>query len=156
MKKTIVCIDEFTSLSTNDIYCISKIEWWLLKYEPEYLTAKSLIDALQFDSIFYQSSGGHQEEFQIIDLFEKLLEMSDCHKNEIYFKEQLVTYNELKNDVGELNNWLETHYLDIDGQQSKFNMLFADNRELRDYNFAIQLRSSLKICLVIVFTPPIL
>jgi len=152
MNNTILITQAITGLkhlSENDIYPISKIEWWLLKYEADYQDVKSIINAIPNDFTLPRISKKYHTEYQFIDLFERLQEVSICHRNETYFKEQLALYDEVKNNVSELNNWLATHYLGAGEQQSKFGALFFDNRELTDYNFNIYLPISLKLSIVV-------
>ncbi len=142
-------IKELKNLSENNTYSISKIEWWLLKYRGEYQNGNSVINAIPSSFTYPRISPKYQEEFNFKDLYERLEEVSICYKNETHFKEQLAVYNKVKNNVSELNNWLATHYLDAGKQQSKFRMLFADNRELIDYSFKIHLPTSLNLSVMV-------
>lgn len=141
MISSLLSITEFKSLFVDDIISVTKIQWWLLKYESDYLEIKDSFINKEFEYVFYRIRGKDQEEFSFIDLFEKLQEVSDCHKNEKYFKDELEVYDTIKNDVTKLNSWLENHSLDTKGRQSEFRMLFSDNSELLGYNFNIEIKS---------------
>ena len=142
-------LENLKSLTKDNTYSIVKIEWWLLKYKGEYQYTNSVIDAIPSSFTYPRISPKYQEEFNFKDLYERLEEVSICYKNETHFKEQLAVYNKVKNNVSELNNWLATHYLDAGKQQSKFRILFADNRELIDYSFKIHLPTSLNLSVIV-------
>lgn len=140
-------LEELKSLSKDGIYSIDKICWWLLKYEEEYQRINSIISSIP--GRYPSFTPKYQDEFNLKDLYKSLEEVSVCYTNETYFEEQLKVYNEVKNNVSELENWLATNYLDIGGQQCKFTILFGDTRELTDYSFKIHLPRALNLSVIV-------
>jgi len=138
-------------LIEGDYINLSKLDWWLLKYESAYQDAISTIEAIPSDYTFPRIGDRYTLEFQLKDLYELLEEVSVCHGNEVYFEEQLELYDEVGNNVTEQSSWLEVHKLTAPEEQEIFLNLFADSRELSGYrselimplglNFSIKINS---------------
>lgn len=123
-----------------DLY---KLDWWLLKYESAYQDVISVIETIPSDYTFPSIGDRHTYEFQLKNLYELLEEVSACHRNEAYFKEQLELYDEVSNNVTELSSWLESHKLTPSEEQIRFLDFFADNRELSGYRSRVIMPSNL-------------
>jgi hypothetical protein len=151
-------IRELKSLSEKGIYKKSKLKWWLQKYADQYtyfIKGRENRDAM---AITYRADARPEvKEFihlenkinTFLDTYETLENVIELYANETYYKEQIVAYNKVKNNVSELNNWLATQYLDTGKQQSDFKILFGDNRELIDYSFKIHFPLSLNLSLIV-------
>jgi len=126
-------------LIEGDYINLSKLDWWLLKYESAYQDAISTIEAIPSDYTFPRIGDRYTLEFQLKDLYELLEEVSVCHGNEVYFEEQLELYDEVSNNVTKRNSWLERHKLNPSEEQTKFINQFADSREVTGCNFELSL-----------------
>lgn len=139
-KKT-KAINELQNLAQEKHLGISKIEWWLLKFEPLFNDTIEQIDSIPNPSRFPRL--GYSEEmygelFQFEDLFKLLQEISICHRNEVYFKRKLNTYNEVSNNVKLLTEWLYSSKKKSK-EQSLFKSLFQDTRVLKNYKLDVKL-----------------
>nr|WP_321221376.1 hypothetical protein [uncultured Psychroserpens sp.] len=105
-------ISEFESLSDKGIYCIAKIKWWLLKLEDEYNNMReeeserhmSFIDKNWVKLPHYFDSRTPEEKF--LNLFDTLNSISELHREEDYFKEEMAIYKVIKNDFEKVKKWL--------------------------------------------------
>jgi hypothetical protein len=78
---------------------ISKLDWWLLKYDSAYQDAISIIKAIPSDYTFPRIGDRYTSEFKLKDLYEFLEEVTACHRNETYFKKQLEIHDEVNTSV---------------------------------------------------------
>lgn len=142
-------IQELKSLASNDVYSKDKIELWLLKHEMVY---KKLIKDLntlneEFPDAYIRNHSMLKNEAQFLDIYEVLLDIIDCYKNETYYKGQVEFYHQIKNDEPELRSWLWMHKFDEGKMQSKFNQLFQNNTVLTGYEFVIRYPFSLPVAI---------
>ncbi len=132
-------IIELKSLNQEKYLGISKIEWWLLKFEPLFNDTiqqiKSIPNPSPFPRLGY-SEEMYGELFQFKDLFKLLQEISICYRNEVYFKRKLNTYNEVSNNVKLLTEWLYLSKKESK-EQSLFKSLFQDTRALKNYKLDV-------------------
>lgn len=105
-------IKEFESLSSDGIYSISKIEFWLLKYYDEYNRIKEkeserfvyFIDAKEIRLPDHIEVKTVNEFF--LHFYDTLIKVTELHKNENYFKSEMAIYNSIKNTPEEIKKWL--------------------------------------------------
>lgn len=126
-------------LLEDEYLYLPKIEWWLLKYESAYQDVISSIEAIPSDYTFPRIGDRYASEFMLKDLYELLEGVSVCYRNEAYFNNQLELYDEVSNNVTELNSWLDIHKLIVPKEQSIFMGLFADIRGVKGYNYELRL-----------------
>ena len=96
----------------NNIFSIDKINWWLLKFSNLY---KEIYEDLYSKHWFkFQDGttarlppfGKVSREEQFLNLFDALNEISQFHRNEEYFKRQLLAFHQVKDSQLKLKNWL--------------------------------------------------
>ncbi|WP_417859774.1 hypothetical protein [Winogradskyella sediminis] len=105
-------ISEFESLSDKGIYCIAKIEWWLLKLQDEYNNMReeeskhhmTFIEKNWVKLPHYFDSRTPEEKF--LHLYDTLDTISELHKDEKYFKQEMAIYKAIKNDSEKVKKWL--------------------------------------------------
>ena len=100
MKEIVACIEEFTSLSSNDIYSMSKIEWWLLKNHDLYKHVREIESNkycynIDGRNVRLPDFGEPTAEEKFLNFYEALEIVSDFHRNENYFKQEMSTYNNI-------------------------------------------------------------
>ena len=98
----IKALNEFKSFRQDNIYSISKIELWLLKYGDYYKDLKSYWVCSNKGCLL--KYGGYcfckhkAEEDKFLELFEELNKVTQYHRKENYFKQELETYFKVKDD----------------------------------------------------------
>ncbi|MFB9055357.1 hypothetical protein ACFFU9_01265 [Mariniflexile ostreae] len=93
-------IEELKSLSNEGIYTRGKIDWWLLKHELRYISLSRDFDTLkvEFPKADIHNHKMLKKESQFIKLYEKLLEVSDYHRNNENYQEP-IDLNKIINDI---------------------------------------------------------
>ncbi|WP_370477210.1 hypothetical protein [Tamlana flava] len=114
-------ISELKRLNNNGKIKISQIEWWLLKYSDLF---KKTYDFVYSQHLFTDDDGtvirlppfGKPTDHEIfLDLYEALDKISDFHRYEKYFEQELIEYEKIKNSPPNLKNWLANNeYLGAD------------------------------------------
>ena len=91
---------------------MAKIEWWLLKHESNYSYVKAIENIKNTfevdgkDVILPSLQNPPSEEERFICLFEALEKLSQLHKNENYFKQEMAIYISIKENTEKLKLWL--------------------------------------------------
>lgn len=155
MNGTFANIQELESLSSDSIFSISKIEWWLLKYKDEYLKAKQMNSSRHLYKIDWRvvrlpdNIGNPTDEEKFIDVYESLDNLSKLHRNENYYKQEMAIYKGIENEPFKVKQWLKkneklgaedyvcflTDYLDYDTdvKVNHLSIFFLNNEELEVY-----------------------
>jgi len=147
-------IKELENLSDNGVFNRNKIEWWLLKYDEDYqhyyndketrskmkITCRADVSSHRKESIDLLNKIN-----VFLDTYEVLDKVSEFFRNELYFKDEVVFYNSIKNDLKQLNSWLEIHELDKANKYAEFVSLFQNTSTLSGYGFEIFYPFSLPI-----------
>ena len=106
-------LNEILSFFTSQkVFKISKIEWWLLKYSEFY---KRTSDFVYSQHLFKMDDGStvrlpplgeptDQEKF--LDLYKALDTICGFHRNEKYFEQELTEYKKIKDSQSGLKNWI--------------------------------------------------
>src|SRR5690606_7778884 len=105
-------VKEFESLPSDGTYSLATIEWWLLKYQDEYNRIKEeeskrfmyLIDGKWVRLPDYLDARTPNEKF--LHIYETLNIVTEFHKEEDYFKQQMAIYKRIKNDSQKVKEWL--------------------------------------------------
>lgn len=111
MRNNYSLIEEFISLSSDGVFSMVKIEWWLLKHGNDYKNIKgieSVKNIVEFEGkeIVLPSLKKPSEEERFLDLYEVLEKLSRLHRNETYFKQEMAIYKEIKNKSKKAQDWL--------------------------------------------------
>ena len=129
-----IIIAELAELSEVGKIKMPQIEWWLLKYSELYKITYGHVHSqhlfeLEDGSIVRLPPFGKPTDQEIfLDLYKALDTISEFHRNEKYFKQEMVTYNKIKHSHSDLKNWAVknenlgadkyvcflVHYLDYD------------------------------------------
>lgn len=146
---------ELLNLSSVSVFRIAQIEWWLLKYEGEY----KRIHQIEQSKYLYEIDGEvvrlpdyigcRTDEEKFIDTYQRLDELTQLHKNEEYFKQEMAIYQKVKNNPDLVQDWLKkneqfgtkdyilflTEYLDyiIDNTEYHLKVFFLGDKELEVY-----------------------
>ena len=104
-------INELYSFS-DGIYSIATIKRWLLKYQVEYENIKEeeskrfmyFIDDNWVRLPDYYDSRTPNERF--LKIYDTLNKITDFHKQENYFKQEMAIYKNIKNDHQKVKKWL--------------------------------------------------
>ncbi|RYH74440.1 hypothetical protein EVU94_05300 [Flavobacteriaceae bacterium 144Ye] len=132
-----IYIQELNSLVNGTTYNISKIEWWLLKYQDEYNRIKEeesnrfmyFIDDKWVRLPDYFDARTPNEKF--LKIYNTLNEITDLHKHENYFKQEMAIYKGIKNQSEKVKEWLaKNEHLGA----KKYFMFSLDN----DYGISIE------------------
>ncbi|WP_298342228.1 hypothetical protein [uncultured Algibacter sp.] len=105
-------LKELSTLSSDGIYTMAKIEWWLLKYEKAYHHIKSIEDykntiLLNEEEVVLPSLiNPPSEEEKFLYLYEALEKLSCFHQNENYFKQEMAIYKGIENEPQKVGKWL--------------------------------------------------
>ncbi|WP_179009622.1 hypothetical protein [Winogradskyella forsetii] len=102
---------KFESLALDGIYRMSKIKWWLLEYDNEYKQVKVeeskrfmyFIDGNWVRLPDYFDSRTPEDKF--LKLYEVLSEISNHHRNEDYFKNELAIYKKIHFNPKKVIEW---------------------------------------------------
>lgn len=91
---------------------MDRIEWWLLKYSDLY---KETYDFFYSQYLFELDDGTilrdppfgkPTDKERFLAVFKALDEISEFHKNEVYFEKEMIEYNEIKKSQTTLKNWV--------------------------------------------------
>lgn len=110
MKTNFSAVSSF--FNEQKIFSINKIEWWLLKYSEFY---KKTYDFVYSQHLFTTDDGSvirlpsfgkptDQEKF--LDLYKALDTISEFHRNEKYFEQELIEYQKIKSSQTDLKKWV--------------------------------------------------
>lgn len=103
---------EFKDLMSNNKISISKIEWWLLKYSAIYKETHDLFYSKYWfeldDETFIRvpPCGKPTLKEKFLELYSALDTISDFHRNENYFKQEMNEYNKIKHSHQDLKIWI--------------------------------------------------
>lgn len=100
------------SLTIDGIISMPKIEWWLLKYHDDYKKIKEedskhfmhLIDGKWVRLPDYFDARTPKEKF--LEIYDALIEISEFHRNEDYFRNEIAIYKRIENHTKKLIKWL--------------------------------------------------
>ena len=147
-------LNEILSFFTSQkVFKISKIEWWLLKYSEFY---KRTSDFVYSQHLFKMDDGStvrlppfgeptDQEKF--LDLYKALDIICEFHRNEKYFKQELTDYQKIKDSQSDLKKWIAKNeclgaekyicflvdYLDYSENAEHLNIYVHSSKELEIY-----------------------
>jgi hypothetical protein len=139
-------IVELENLSENSIYKRDKIEWWLLKYDEVYKYYYNDKETRSKMKITYRADASSHRKESIdllnkinvfLDTYEVLDKVSEFYRNELYFKDEVVFYKSIKDDIKEQNSWLEIHELGKVNKYDEFISLFQNTSKSSGYEFEI-------------------
>jgi len=102
----------FLFFKNKKVFSINKIEYWLLKYSDFYITTYEFV----YNQHLFKSDDGStvrlpnlkettDQEF-FLNLYKALDTISQFHRNESYFEQELIKYEKIKNSQSDLKNWL--------------------------------------------------
>lgn len=148
-------ISELFELKKNGTLSISIIEWWLLKYSEFY---KKTYDFVYSQHLFTTDDGSvirlppfgkPTDKEKFLDLYIALDTISEFHRNEKYFQQELTEYQKIKNSHSDLKKWVAKNenlgadkyvcflidYLDYDenDQEEHLNVYVSSLKELEIY-----------------------
>lgn len=140
-------------LTENQPNSMNKIEWWLLKYSDFYkkntdfetnqhLTTMENSSTLRLP-IFKEPTD--QEQF--LYLYKALNTISDFHRNEKYFENELIEYHKINSSQADLEKWVAKNknlvtkkyvcflidYLDYSENAEHLNIFVHSSKELNIY-----------------------
>jgi hypothetical protein len=144
---------DLKDLSASNIYQIPQIEWWLLKYSDFY---KKTYDFVYNQHLFKMDDGTTvrlppfgepTEQERFLDLYKALDTISEFHRNEKYFKQELTEYQKNKDSQSDLKNWIAKNedlgaekyvcflvdYLDYSENAEHLNIYVHSSKELEIY-----------------------
>ena len=131
---------ELESLSQQGLYRKDSIQYWLLKHRIIYKTLNKDIDTLnkEFPNSYIRNYYAFKDESKFLDTYEVLLEVLKCYKKELYFKEQIVFYNDIKDNGAHFNSWLSKKKVSENKFISQFNQMFQNTTMPSGYEFIIR------------------
>lgn len=98
-------IKELQNLS-KDVYSINHLYWWTLKYEYLYKRAKETKNLGSCYGSLPCACTSDNPESIFISFYEGLFQMTEFHKHENYFQEELKNYNSIAGDEEKLKEWV--------------------------------------------------
>ena len=110
-----VFLEELLQLNKNKIFSINRIEWWLLKYSNFY---RQVLDFIESEKEIFEL--GHRSnvrlpplkeatsnsEKKFLILYEALDTVSEFHRYEKYFQQEILKYHKIKYSKSDLKNWV--------------------------------------------------
>lgn len=88
---------------------MNKIEWWLLKYSDQFIEIENVKHSYELDAGFVVKRPLFLEVTEnqtFLGLFNALNNLSNFHRFENYFKEQMSDYKNIKSSQVGLKEWL--------------------------------------------------
>lgn len=105
----------------NNILSMPMIEWWLLKYSDHYKSAydffynQNLYEIEEGSIMRLNLFGKPTDQKKFLELYEALDKVSGYHRNEAYFKHEMVEYKKIKDSKSDLKKWvMKNEYLGAD------------------------------------------
>lgn len=104
-------LNDLQQLKSSGIYTIEKIEFWLLKYSNSYKSIHNFIYSQHLSNLEDGSTvrlppfTKVSKEEIFIDLYDALVTISGFHRNEKYFKQEMLAYQKIKNSFSNLRFW---------------------------------------------------
>lgn len=125
-QKYAIPLQEYKSFIAQNKCKMEAIELWLKKYNHFYTNAVKDVNN-KVDLLV-------DKEFEV--LYGKLSILSLLYQKETYFKEQINTYNKVKDSVSKLEQWFNFQYKNKDKYQL-FSSVFYDSRELSHFKLKL-------------------
>lgn len=125
-KKYAIPLQEYKSFIAQNKCKMEAIELWLKKYNHFYTNAVKDVNN-KVDLLV-------DKEFEV--LYSKLSILSLLYQKETYFKEQINTYNKVKDSVSKLEQWFNFQNKNKDKYQL-FSSVFYDSRELSHFKLEL-------------------
>ncbi len=103
---------ELLGLSVSGVFRMPIMQRWLLKYSDLYKNtyesfySKHLYTDHDGSTIRLPPLGKPTDEENFLYLYESLIRISDLHANEIYFEQEMVEYDKIKNSPFLINTWI--------------------------------------------------
>lgn len=129
-QKYSIPIQEYKAFCSQDTCSLKAIEIWLEKHKDFYNETVELLKNNNLNSVELLIT----KEFEI--LYGKLSILSLLHQKETYFKEQIQTYNKIKDSVSKLEEWFAFQY-ENKNEYQLFSSVFYDSRELSHFNLKL-------------------
>lgn len=125
-KKYAIPKQEYKTLCKLKQCEIKTIDLWLKKHNHTYKDTVEFLKKSNLNSVEILI----RKEFEV--LYGKLSILSLLHQKETYFKEQINTYNKIKDSVSKLEEWFNYQHKNKDKYQF-FSSVFYDSRELSHF-----------------------
>ena len=142
-------IEELDSLP-DGTYSLAAIEWWLLKYQDEYNRIKEeeskrfmyFIDGKWVRLPDYFEARTSNEKF--LEIYDSLNKITDFHKQENYFKQEMAIYKSLKNNPEKVKEWLakNEHFGANEYLMFSLENESGINIDREDFKYAIQFKET--------------
>ena len=168
-------IKELESLPSDGIYSLATIEWWLLKYQDEYNRIKEeeskrfmyFIDGKWVRLPDYFDVRTLNEKF--LRIYNTLNKISDLHKHENYFKQEIAIYKEIENKPDLVKQWIKNNekygpeeypdimpYLDYNkqGEVFRLSVYFSKDDDLKVYIDKVDFKYTIEFLEVFISAIP--
>lgn len=156
----------FGFISIDGICKMPQIEWWLLKHHDKYrqiheIESKKFWFSIDGENVRLPPSfnkPSRNEKF--LNIYDTLNRLSNYHRNENYFKQEIAIYKEINDKPEKVNQWLLKNeklgsqdyvsflldYLDYDTEDHvhHLNIFFLEDKDLKvfvereDFKFTIE------------------
>lgn len=130
-QKYSIPIQEYKVFCSQDTCSMKGIEIWLEKHKDFYNKTVELLKKNNLNSVELLIT----KEFEI--LYGKLSILSLLHQKEAYFKEQIQTYNKIKDSVSKLKEWFAFQH-ENKKEYQLFSSVFYDSRALVHYALKLE------------------
>ncbi|OBQ56946.1 hypothetical protein JJL45_02495 [Tamlana sp. s12] len=106
----IKALSAFHNLQKNELFTFNDVQQWLLDFESEFKDIKYNWSCPNSECR-YKFTGScscttKEDALLFLTLYERLLEFSFYHKNEAYARNELLVYEQVKNDIFECKQWV--------------------------------------------------
>ncbi len=129
-QKYSIPLKEYKALSSQDACSMKTVELWLEKHNEYYNNTVELLKSSNLNSVELLI----RKEFEV--LYGKLSVLRLLHQKESYFKQQLKTYNNIKDSVSKLKVWFAFQH-DNKNEYQLFSSVFYDSREATHFNLKL-------------------
>jgi hypothetical protein len=108
-------LSKFKNLKSNSLYSIDKINLWLLKYSDSYKKTIHFIESKKEEFELEDASSVwlppikepiSNSEKKFIILYGVLNTISEFHRNEKYFEQEMTEYHKIKHSKSDLKKWV--------------------------------------------------
>lgn len=99
-------IQEFNEYSKENLYSIKQIKFWLKEHNDHCNLANlNWNNASCYDDLPCCHTLNNNQH-KLIYFYESLNKISEYHQSELYFKQELIHYHNIKNNLSAVKNWL--------------------------------------------------
>ncbi len=105
-------LQQLEKLGKDNIYSIDKVEWWLLRFSAlqkethNFIYSRHKFELEDGSIVRLPPLGKKSEQEKFLDLYQALDTISQFHRNEHYFEQELISYHTIIKSKSNLKAWV--------------------------------------------------